>query len=63
MSSKEKSELKELEAEKKELQKDIDETSKLDEKSADKKNKGLTDRLMELVRKTEALLGSEKEEN
>lgn len=63
MSSKEKSELKELEAEKKELQKDIDETSKMDKKSADEKNKGLTDRLMELVRKTETLLGTEKEEN
>ncbi len=61
LSVKEKSELKKLETEKKVLQKDIDETSKLDEKSADKKNKGLTDRLMDLVRKTETLLGTEKE--
>jgi len=53
--------LKELESEKKELQKDIKETGKLDKKQADEKSKSLNERLMELVRKTESLLGKEEE--
>ena len=59
LTTSEKIKLKELEAEKKELQKDIDATGKLEAKEADKKSKGLNERLMELVRKTESLLGTE----
>lgn len=55
----EKKELKKLESEKEELKKDIKETSKLDQKKADEKSKSLNDRLYDLVKRTENLLGKE----
>ena len=53
------SEKKKLESEKEELKKDIKETSKLDQKKADEKSKSLNDRLYDLVKRTENLLGKE----
>ena len=59
MTVSEKKELKKLESEKEELKKDIKETSKLDQKKADEKSKSLNDRLYDLVKRTENLLGKE----
>ena len=60
LSTNEKTELKKLEAEKRELQKDIKETGKLNQKEADKESKSLNDRLYDLVKRTEDLLGNEE---
>ena len=57
MSEVDKAELKKLESEKQDLKREIDQTKKLDAKSADEKSKSLDEKLMELVDKTNRLLG------
>ncbi len=57
LSESDKSELQKLEAEKQKLQTEIDQTKRLDQKAADEKSKSLDEKLMELVDKTNKLLG------
>jgi Ran GTPase-activating protein (RanGAP) involved in mRNA processing and transport len=59
MTTSEKKELRNLESEKEDLKKDIEKASKLDQKEADKESKSLNDRLYDLVKRTENLLGKE----
>ena len=52
-----KSELKELESEKKKLQDEINQTKKLNKEEADKKSESIDERLRQLVEKTSNLFG------